>query len=67
MRILSDHHVTKAISMKEAIEVVENAYIQLHNKEANVPLRSTLVTPHGVCEIIIPLIFYSQLYLCLHN
>ena len=45
MRILSDEHVQQCISVREAIEVNEQAFIALHEGRANVPPRIGIPLP----------------------
>ena len=45
MRILSRADVQQAVSMRQAIEVMKDAFARLSNNEANVPLRSQLPVP----------------------
>ncbi|NJK81949.1 MAG: ornithine cyclodeaminase family protein [Chloroflexaceae bacterium] len=46
MRILSGEDVRQAISMKEAIAVTANAFVQLTAREAALPLRARIELPH---------------------
>lgn len=45
MRILSRADVQKAVSMRQAIEVMQDAFARLSNNQATVPLRSQLPVP----------------------
>mgnify|MGYP000197401538 FL=1 len=45
MRILSRADVQQAITMRESIEVMKDAFTRLSNNQANVPLRSQLPIP----------------------
>ena len=55
MRILSRADVQKAITMREAIEIVRDAFAQLSNKEATVPLRVPVNLPkHAGVTLFMP-------------
>jgi ornithine cyclodeaminase/alanine dehydrogenase-like protein (mu-crystallin family) len=55
MRILSRADVQKAITMREAIEIVKDAFAQLSNNEATVPLRVPIHVPqHAGTTLFMP-------------
>ena len=55
MRILSRADVQKAITMREAIGIVKDAFAQLSNKEATVPLRVPIDIPkHAGTTLFMP-------------
>jgi alanine dehydrogenase len=55
MRILSRADVQKAITMREAIDIVKDAFAQLSNKEAIVPLRVPINIPkHAGTTLLMP-------------
>lgn len=45
MRLLSRYDVQRALSMREAIEIVERAFIELSTGRADIPLRTALPQP----------------------
>lgn len=52
MRILSRADVQKAITMREAVEIVKDAFAQLSNNEATVPLRVPIQIPEHAGTIL---------------
>src|SRR5919199_5954625 len=55
MRILSRADVEKAITMREAIKVMKDAFAQLSNGEATVPLRTPIPIPrHSGMNLFMP-------------
>lgn len=55
MRILSRADVQKAISMRQAVEVMKDAFAQLASGEANAPLRSQISVPaHNGIALFMP-------------
>jgi len=47
MRILNDHDIKAAVSMKEAIAAVREGFVALSEGKAQVPLRTSVQTPDG--------------------
>jgi alanine dehydrogenase len=45
MLVLSDQDIAKLLTMEEAIEAVEGAFVQLHSGKVVMPTRSTLMLP----------------------
>lgn len=55
MRILSRADIQKAITMPEAIGIVKDAFMQLSNREATVPLRVSINVPkHSGTTLFMP-------------
>lgn len=52
--VLSDDDVRQAITSREAIKVVSEAFAQLHTKEAQVPLRAVISAGEGGANFFMP-------------
>jgi ornithine cyclodeaminase/alanine dehydrogenase-like protein (mu-crystallin family) len=65
MRIISKVDVSNALTMKEAIEVMEEGFSQYYDKKVLQPLRTTLNTNYGVNKFYFFNFFESQPFLCL--
>ncbi len=55
MRLLTRSDVRRAASMREAVEVVKSAFIELSTGRADIPLRTALATPkHDGVTLVMP-------------
>lgn len=55
MRILSRSDVQQALTMRQAIEIIKDAFAQLSNGEATVPLRTPIAIPnHNAVTLFMP-------------
>jgi ornithine cyclodeaminase/alanine dehydrogenase-like protein (mu-crystallin family) len=52
MRIISKVDVSNSLTMKEAIEVMEEGFSQYYQNKVLQPLRTTLNTNHGVTNFL---------------
>jgi ornithine cyclodeaminase/alanine dehydrogenase-like protein (mu-crystallin family) len=54
IRFLSADDVSKALTMKAAVDAVRDAFVQLSNREADVPLRTTMELPRDGGALVMP-------------